>query len=303
MKSLTTLLVLLFTFTANAQSPYRPLPTSGAEWIEFHHWLRPDGTQMNCDRIITSSTDTLIGSVIYHRLRSTGNCWGMEAPGFPVAYDEANENHLLFREDALERKVYAYDTATESEELYIDFSASTVEYTATYPMAMDTLFIWATDSLELVDGWHRTVDLGYSTQAQIPITVLIEGIGSTAGMDIRPDGLSMPYFDLHLLHCHSVDGVLIYSYGSTCDLTTSIRSVDRLALGVQPNPVEDECRITGLPLGDYRYVVSDALGTRVSDGRLLQSKVDCSSWEPGAYIIRLQDGEGRSIGSLRVIKL
>lgn len=78
---------------------------------------------------------------------------------------------------------------------------------------------------------------------------------------------------------------------------------------VFPNPTADvlTVRFSDQNSGALRASVFNLLGQVVlSDQMLTQpdgSRIDCAAWQPGVYILRLQDPATRGIASLRFIRL
>ncbi|HEX2616303.1 MAG TPA: hypothetical protein VHL57_02110, partial [Flavobacteriales bacterium] len=186
------LITMCLALGAQAQSLYRPFPESNAGWVETHSWLQPGGTfdyvYNTSTRTIRFGPDTVIGNTTYHQLFSRGQgTW--QTTSIPMQYGtftEADHLFLPFRQDTVARTVYAYDVNAQQEVLWFDFNIGLGPYPDTYDnIAGSDLEVVALDSMQLMDGYHRTWVLGLVYQTQIQdsaFCTVIEGVGSTFGL-------------------------------------------------------------------------------------------------------------------------
>ena len=285
-----------------AQLPYRSLPTADSEWVERHSWTQGWDATI-CDRVISSGPDTLIGTVLYHRLMTQGNCTQSSLLFGTWSFFEPTTDLWYFREDSAARQVFAYDPDTQSEVILLDFSIFAGAYPLTYLSSNDQFAISGMDSIMLSDGWHRRFDLSfYSGAIQL---YLIEGVGALAGFHIGAGGVGpLPWSSNELL-CHSANGLVIYYSGAGCNLSTSVPNVfsNSSALRLQPNPATNEFTIVGMNgSGTQSFTVHDALGHLHCRGRLHGDRIVCGTWPQGAYYITLYDDK-KATRSGRIMKL
>ena len=316
MRTTTTLMLFGLCFVIQAQSPYRPFPESGAGWIETHAWLQPLSSQYewhSCERRFLFGTDTVLSGVSYRRLRHKGMCSVQPIPptSNPADYYSYNEewsDAVYFRQDVAERKLFAWDPGENAEALWYDFTLPIGGYPFMFNahVGPDALHVVALDSMELNDGWHRTWVLDYDLNNgyDSAFCTVIEGVGSTFGLLAE---LTPTFENEEMLNCHAAHAEVIYPLGGeVCDLTVSTTQVllesNRPWLAY-PNPTSGPVTITGeLPLA-ASYMVMDAFGRIVGHGRLVDQHIDLSGSAPAPYLIRIQEGNGRSLATLRVVKV
>lgn len=291
MRTLLTTVSAIVSSLCVAQLPYRPLPTADAEWTEYHSWTQGwDDT--TCYRVISSGADTLIAGVLYHRLMTQGTCSHQSLLFGITSFTEPLTDLWYFREDSAARQVIVYDTTIQGEVILLDFSIASGAYPATYLSDYLELSVTGTDSLLLSDGWHNRIEL--SIETEIALAHLIEGVGVTAGFHLSPSGVAPPFPQYYnQLLCHSVNGVVIFTGGAGCNLSTSVPTTRSSSpeLLMRPNPAEHEFSIIGMNgAGEQSFTVHDALGHLHFSGPLHGDRIACGTWPPGAYYITLYDG-------------
>lgn len=321
-RTTTTLVLLGLCIQVNAQSPYRPFPEGDAGWVEGHGWLAPNGSCSDfqyddCERSVYFGADTVIDGTVYHTLLTHGLChWQLIMPYQPSppwcqnwagTYPEPRSVFAFLRQDTAERRVYVFDTYLGTEALLYDFSIGLGPYPLTYNNPYpDALSVVALDSMELNDGWHRTWVLGWGVGGNMDsaFCTVIEGVGSTFGVLA---GLAPPFENSEALYCQQVSGNTVFPLGDEgCDLNVgsgAIATPRPHFMLAYPNPTKGPVTITGELPFDATYVVMDPFGRMVGRGRLVEHYIDLSGSAPAPYLIRIQDGNGRSLSTLRVLKV
>jgi dienelactone hydrolase len=108
------------------------------------------------------------------------------------------------------------------------------------------------------------------------------------------------HFTLHQGNAHDVHdpvGILLetlqWKRELFCGATTSVPQVEHsTAIAIHPNPVADHLIMQGLPVGIQRdYVVFDALGAMVAQGRLTNDRIAVEALPSGSYVLRINSGQ------------
>jgi len=230
---------------------YHQFPISNAIWREYHYeyaFQSPDHACSDYQNVIDG--DTVVGSFIYHKIRSSGNyypypycTWPTYTPGFFNYYRGA------FREDTLNRKVYFLPADSISESLLYDFNLNIGDTLPTsyinnehndvsYPFSS---VVTSVDSVLIGNSYRKRFEIsGYNFPNVFgPYVYLIEGIGSTFGLLswLRPDP-EVPIGSTLL--CFNHYGITMFPDSNyQCDIVSSIKENEiKLEPGIQifPNP-------------------------------------------------------------------
>ncbi|MBP6311250.1 MAG: T9SS type A sorting domain-containing protein [Flavobacteriales bacterium] len=304
MRSFHVFILIVSAFATVAQSPYRPFPESDAGWMETHSWLDANAQGMlwvTCTRTITFGADTTILGTLYHRLLRRGNCFAEQvmAPQNSYAYNETEVDLLYFRQDIFSRRVYARINSTES--LFLDFNLTVGPYPPSLLSLGQQLYVVSLDSMELNDGWYRTWQIAIGPNDP-PFVDIIEGVGTSYGLNPVVGALAPPFEWFDELNCHSVMGASIYPFGQdVCDLTTSVSAIPGPQhISVFPNPATDMINLSVPMNGFLGFVAYDVFGREAYRGQVLQQRINCSSWHSGVYAVQLLP-QGTDPSSFRVV--
>lgn len=305
MRSFHVFILIVSAFTTCAQSPYRPFPESDAGWVETHNWLDANSQGMlyvTCTRTITIGADTIIMGTLYHRLLRRGNCIAEQVlpPQNSYTYNETEVDLLYFRQEITSRQVYARINGSES--LFFDFNLTVGPYPPTLLISGQTLFVVALDSMELNDGWHRTWQVAIGPNDP-PFVDVIEGVGTSYGLNPVVGVLAPPFEWFDELNCHSTMESSIYPFGQdVCDLTTAISDFPGPQnIGVYPNPATDMINLSVPVNGSLGYVAYDAIGREAYQGKVLQQRIYCDDWSAGVYTVRLMTANGMTRSTILVV--
>ncbi|HEX2617035.1 MAG TPA: T9SS type A sorting domain-containing protein, partial [Flavobacteriales bacterium] len=89
-----------------------------------------------------------------------------------------------------------------------------------------------------------------------------------------------------------------------CDLSMGVEAVAAKSvpsLQLQPNPASSTVRLHGAPAGSL-CTLADATGRVLWTKRPALEELDVSDLAHGVYVFTLHDVEGRTLGSVRMIK-
>jgi hypothetical protein len=292
MKKLLLFISVIITISSIAQkSVYYPMPDSNAQWnIHFSQMGFPGPAREEFYSIIISG-DTLINSLLYHKLvipfvQSSGKSASpLITPGY----------HGAIRQDTLSRTVFFIPPATATEQLLYDFNMQAGDTvrgyieTNTYPKDV----VASIDSVLVGDNYHKRWNINSSYNISF-----IEGVGSTYGLIEQSPGGFVDLADISIT-CFRQNGFTLYPYNATsCDLITSIQPVDNEMddIKIYPNPSHGSLTVEfdkSLNVEEIR--LTDLLGRIIltrQTGNL--AKIEIGNLQNQTYILTIIDKDSKA---------
>jgi hypothetical protein len=290
MKKFIFLIPMLLTLSSICQtSGYQPFPDSSAVWNVhglFYGWPPPDDEFYS----IVVSGDTLINSLIYHKL-TTPYILSSETPknlqgiaGYRGAY----------RQVAANRKVYYIPPTAVAEQLLYDFTLQEGDTVKGYLEPYSTKdIVEAIDSVWAGNGYHKRwlINSFYSIY-------LIEGIGSTYGL-IEPSPGSIVDAPGYTITCTSLNGITVYpDPASACPVITSINPpvVDNHGFKVYPIPANGSISVEfddPVNLRDIR--LTDLVGNLLFVQKIRdQASIKINNLVNGTYFLTVTGNDNRA---------
>jgi len=232
MKKLLLLISAFLTLSATAQRlGYQSFPDSNATWNMHYLFYCMSGGIADEQYSITITGDTLINSLVYHKLKTpfiqgtiTGGCTSTISAGYKGA----------IRQDIAARKVYIIPPGASSEQLLYDFTMqvgdSVKGYIETYN-GKDVV-----ESVDTVFTGNRYLKRWYINHCYH--IYFIEGIGSTYGLVEFSPGCVTDLWDISIT-CFQQNGQTVYPDTATkCNVITPVNPIirDSNPVRVFPNP-------------------------------------------------------------------
>lgn len=250
MKNLLLAITLFFSYFSWGQN-YRPIPETDATWIQadFLYSAYNGHQHATITSVIYIQNDTLINGVSYSKFGS--HAIGDWIDNFSQQNQTSGTDIIpystgCFRQDTILKKVFLWNSSTQTDELLYDFGSLIVgqPYPATitninYP----NLLVMATDSVQLMDGnYYKRWVLGTNSSDSAYVSV-IEGVGGTNGFT----SFIYPVFEQSSnLLCHKTNTQKIYEnwittvisprYSEECSKSLSIYQTKEPDLEIYPNP-------------------------------------------------------------------
>ncbi|WP_341899656.1 T9SS type A sorting domain-containing protein [Fluviicola taffensis] len=298
------LAIILFLSYSGWGQNYKPIPETDATWIqaEFLYYIGHEHTTITS--VLYTQNDTVINGISYCKLGSHGfadwvDNWGSQQ-------NQTSGTNVLsystgcFRQDTLLKKVFLWNSSTQTDELLYDFGNLIVgqPYPATitninYPY----LLVMASDSVQLMDGnYYKRWVLGTNSSDSAYVSV-IEGVGGTNGFT----SLIYPVFEQSSgLLCHKTNTQHIYEnwvsnpipprYSEECSQTLSIHQITESDLEIYPNPtnsaisIQTDKVIQSIELcnlnGQLLFIEKTSSGEK-------NLNLDLSKLETGTYILKI----------------
>lgn len=289
MKKTAKLLLLILLSISNSYS--QSLPDSSATWTIAYISM---GSYYN-NQTFQINNDTLINDVLYKSIFSTKDS---------VYNPTQAEYHSCVRES--DGKWFFIPSWEEKEYLLYDFTkilGDTISINNPWTGGPSDLIVFSIDSLELADGYYKTIDVGiYDSPSGNPhiIDTWIEGIGSINGLFYS----GFFYFDIgYQLLCFHYENNLIYLNspdGSCGYIMVGLNSNNWIEeIRVKPNPVTDQLIIESqleLIVEIYNISGRKLISTRVHE-------IDVSYLINGLYILKIHDSNKRLLKSVKLMKL
>ncbi len=303
-------IVILFTYIVASLSAfpqanvYHKFPTADAIWRESSGGYQ----SMNCrDYQYIVMGDTMIGSLVYHKLQLSGvqyaeDQWG-NCTSTIVSYYNYYEGE--YREDILAKRIYFHSQYYPSDTLLYDFNLNlgdSLSPSLTNNQSYSQNMVTSVDSVLV--GYEYRKRFGISSGASADYVYLIEGLGSTFGLF----GFLAPPFEFgSSLVCFKQNGITLYpDTSSTCDLLTGIKNkrITDEAFTIFPNPFHESFEIQ-IPLTSDKvdFILYDLLSRPIyttSEINNKRIKVSPVSPAPGIYYYRLMS-ENNVIASGKII--
>ena len=309
-KHLLFITILLFVFkTGHGQTNvYHPFPDTSAKWNETY-WVNNGSANPpyseNYPNIMFLGGDTIISSLHYKKLLSSGYQFSIGAGGPPNCCYYYNTYQGAIRQDSIHKKVYFCNASTTVDTMLYDFNLSVGDtlqssyinnpFDSNYVSSIDSIFIGTSYRKQYhISRLHTS---GFSNYLN-----LIEGIGSTQGL-LYPLN---PGFEIGWeLNCFSQNSVTTYTnpMGTGCDLALGIKTIkEQVAIfNISPNPSIGNISITGNVSID-ELKVSDMLGQIVYEAKPNTANTTLTLNTEGVYFITLTSGTETSTKKVIVSK-
>ncbi len=278
--------MMVFTFQIFGQT-YQPLPTSGAMWREYSN-----GFQCSCcsDYQYTISGDTIINSVVYHKLKKTGVKYFEDNQGYCTQNIQSTINQYSgsFRNDPQNKKVLYISPGDTLETTLYDFNleiGDTVPPSILNDNGNIVNVVVNIDSIEVGVKFHKQFKLSNGGS----FLYFIEGVGSTHGL-LSPTGFQ---FEIQQqLKCLSVNSQPIYpANASSCPIASDLNEIETTeAILIFPNPSSRIITISS-PYKHSLITFYNTIGEVVFEERYSQIKIeiDISNLRKGVYLIKISD--------------
>jgi len=285
---------------------YRPMPETDATWIQadFLYNAYNGHEHATVTSVVYTLNDTLINGLSYSKFGSHGFADWID--NFGSQQNQTSGTDIIpystgcFRQDTILKKVFLWNSSTQTDELLYDFGNLIVgqPYPATitninYP----NLLVMATDSVQLMDGnYYKRWVLGTNSSDSAYVSVM-EGVGGTNGFT----SFIHPVFEQSSsLLCQKTNTQHIYEnwisnpipprYSEECSQTLSIHQITEHDLEIYPNPTSSAISIqTGKII--QRVEICNLSGQllsieKTSSGEKNQN-LDLSKLENGTYILKI----------------
>ncbi len=301
-------IVLAFSFFCRAQTNvYHPFPDSNAVWT-----ISASGCcTSNCpgppfpNPVIYEykfsyfiENDTVLNSLVYHKLYQSGWWRSYCSSGFPPAtWAPLSKNYQgAYRQDTALRKVY-WAAHNAQECLLLDFTMQVGDTVQGCFSCPPFLTVTSIDSVQVGGNYCKRWNLSGS----YPVS-LIEGVGSTAGL-LEP---MCPFEYSGTLLCFARSGQVVYPDTATsCDLLTAIKSREpSYFFSIEPNPFSEETYVrTAGELQMANVIIQNMLGEEkvlmkgISGNEIHLKRGDLPA---GIYILRITEN-GAMIGTKKII--
>ena len=297
MKKLFTFLALVFCLNGKAQTNiYHPFPDSNAVWNETFYTPPVGFTNYNGYYIYFLAGDTIISSLDYKKVLTTGTwVYSSSLNGF-VNYFQ-NKYVGAIRQDILNKKVYFCDSSSITDRLLYNFNLNVGDtLPITFNNTVNTNYVSSIDSILIGTSYRKQFHIskaGAYTSPDSNYTVLIEGIGSACGLidPIIPGG---PW-NYTRLNCFSQNNRVVYSPYGHCDSTLSIKTINtqETIFNIYPNPSNGSFVIEPSNQTKQTMQVYDVNGKLVLSQTITgKTSIDASSLNEGVYNISLISNEG-----------
>ncbi len=322
MAKLFTLLMSLSFFTLIAFSQtYTPFPTKNIIWKQDYTEKYAFTNTNICEtRTLEIEKDTIIHSITYHKiLRTVDHYDGDFNRGCMVNATRFYGKNTFgyFRNDSINKKVWLRLPNASQDSLWFDFNYSvgdtlrpTYAITA-YNANFNHLIITRIDSILIGNSYRRSYVLNDSSclSALNPLfglpypSQLIEGIGSTNGIDKHAYGCGGLRASSRYLSCVQVNGQTVYPDTNSCTLVTGLnsRQEKKTDLSFSPNPSSGQIFI------DNPQKIKSRLNVYHSNGKRVKSFLSIpQSFElnlpSGLYFITLEIEGGEKLVHKAVIR-
>lgn len=294
MKRIATITALMIIFISVLSSQnYYPLPESNSFWVSTEHdipeWCGCNG--ICSEEQYRISGDTLINSLIYHKLIHSGY-WisdDCEKTYFSNGYQGA------FRNDIENKKVWFVPAGEFGEGLLYEFDLQ----------VGDTLTPGILNPYNYWDFWVEDIDsveFGYSFRkvllirsqlnlGEMPLRI-IEGIG---GQNlIEPMDYWLNFEVGYLFKCININDSLLYG-NETCDLITGTNpELYDLSFGIFPNPSNGQLwiRIPIVKDQSIQLEIYNSCGIKVGQYNTYShfTHIDLSEFPKGIYFLNYTAG-------------
>jgi hypothetical protein len=298
MKQLSLVIIFLISISGISQT-YTPFPKSNAVWNEVYFDTH-NGLCQNSSIYIVG--DTIINGKKYQRLASvnylsfiSNNCVG--------GYNFNTSNRGYYRNDTINKKVWYLNPQENvfSDTLLFDFSLqvgdtlSKLFYTSDY----NSYFI---DSIDYVNYGgvlrKRLFIKDHSQSAGIPLTYMIEGIGSSRGL-FQSLGLSLCCYSQ--LNCFSQNSSSVFPDSITnCGVITNLNEINkRDEFILYPNPSKGLVHISS-------YQIIQSVRIYNFQGQFIKSIIPSTNHfelpaKTGMFLIQIEDING-NVTTKKVIR-
>ena len=310
MKKLLLYFLLFFSLNLSFGQSYSyvPFPTKSAVWWQFFESSisNPNSSCFTQKFLITS--DTVIGSYTYHKLHLTSSSnAGINGCAPPGNATISQLNYGAFRNDTANKKVWLrrFQYSGSQDTLLYDFDLNLGDTLGSTLLIDSSWFmeVVRVDTISLGGVLRKRFVLGNSYCSD-SLQVLIEGIGSTAGLTLSPYA---PWClnGTATLECMADSVKTIYPDTTTvCQLVTQLSesTYERNPLLVFPNPTKGQISISAVENLE-RIIIYNIQGQKVQE--LSPNKVGATQvnleGQSGIYLIQLLKNDG-NIESVKLIK-
>ncbi len=265
MKKLASILLFLSCLVIHVKAAYLPISYKG----HFYQYQYDAGLGQVGMLYQTIQCDTLINSLLY----------------FKVFFTDVNGNNAYYdgaiREDTLTQKVYFIDHDSTQESILFDYSLQVND--SIYTQINGTTRKAHVDSVVTSFLYGQTRKVIYFDS----IPSFIEGIGSSLwGLHGRPFATSG----------FLASGKIVASttVAANCYPTKlSDQHVEMNNLIIYPNPASDELfiKFDQQHTGELNYLISNMLGMKIRDGKLVGNVISMRGLLPGIYQLQINSNQ------------
>jgi hypothetical protein len=279
---------------------YHPFPNSNAVWnVSLRYYIfgstvcKPDDTNVEDNYSYFLKGDTLINSIVYHKMYLSGQrhvyCSGSSKN--MEWWEPINQYAGSMRQDLQARKVFFIDPGSHFEDTLYDFSVGIGGKVYHKPCGS---IVTGIDSVRINGSYRKLFITGGRP--------VIEGLGSIMGLQ-ECDWIE----GSARLSCFSINGKTLYpDSGTSCQRITSARKVDATIQKFQiyPNPAADRSTV----ISD-RLLRNATVSIMNSIGQIIQSEENISGISfslqhgdlaAGLYFVRIRDGDFTGISRLQI---
>jgi hypothetical protein len=242
--------------------------------------------------------DSTVNMKIYTMIRASNN----------------NNYAFLFREDTIQKKVYALQSGTSTELLIYDFDGQIGSNFTFYNPANGNNKTFQLDSIDSVQTSMGSLKrLNYScTQPNMEHFSIIEGVGSLE------DPIEVKQFiadPVYYLVCNFQNGQHVYSNpifpANHCpsvqytNINEDFTQVDSFRISVYPNPANEEVIISSKETSeDYFMIFCDLTGRTIYSLKNIsgeKSIINTSDFENGIYFLSVETANGKIISQKKIV--
>ncbi|MHB8260219.1 MAG: T9SS type A sorting domain-containing protein [Bacteroidia bacterium] len=280
---------------------YHPFPDTSAKWNEMY-WSLYSGTppcDITCPNIVFLAGDTIISTLHYKKLLSSGYCY---CGGPPTCCYYYNTYQGAIRQDTIHKKVYyrtnsstSVDTLLYTFNLYVGDTLP-----PSYINPFHTNYVSSIDSILIGTSYRKRYHISIigstSLSGDSNYVSLIEGIGSTFGLTYPITG--PPFENGYNLYCFSQNNITLYpNTTDSCYLTLGIKEQKESALtfNIYPNPTQGMLNVKlGMLNENTNLQVTDMLGNTVKQFIIHNTpfQISIADLSEGVYTISISSKEG-----------
>lgn len=293
MKKFLFIIAAFATLAVQAQTNvYHPFPDSSAQWNIHMLAMSFSGPPTEEFYSIIISGDTLINSLVYHKLTIPY----VQSVGKSAATITTPVYRGAIRQEIANRKVFIVPPSALTEQLLYDFNLQAGDTVRGYieSWVNPNEVVLAVDSVMVGNSYHKRwmINAGYNIY-------FIEGVGSTYGLIEFSPGNVVDVADFNIT-CFRQNGQTIYpDTTSDCSLITGIDPVIQAAGGftVMPNPCQGSFTLEfGNPAQIAGITLTDMAGKVIRKEQVNgRRQIIVSNLLNGSYLLTVTDGNNNSV--------
>ena len=135
--------------------------------------------------------------------------------------------------------------------------------------------------------WHYGLEEVYSKK-----------LGKTRYYEQWPDAINPRSEYENLVYFKKDSGNWIW--GTPYTFTSSVSETKSINFSVYPNPTSHQIQFNGLEKSGMKYKIINSIGKILLSGKIESNQIDCSTLPNGIYLLKVNDGDGKS-GIKRIV--